>query len=563
MSFDYTTLITDRTAEDVAAVKTLLAKPMAMWTAEETAAFLAGMKGAYNATDLNRVSACMEDLVHRLSGLGVNVENYRRVEISRASSGGSRLPEGYSEVEYIQSSGTQYVDTGFKPNQDTRVTMDAQLLSTASYPSLFGTRVSDTKMFWLFWSTAMSNLCFGYGSNKPGVSCDLSDRAEVDADGNTLSVNGTEILEVTAATFTSAVTMYLFAANNNGTTQYPATMKCYSCQIYDDETLVRDYVPCINASNEAGLYDLVDEKFYGNSGSGVFFAGPRRVALPTGYTQLESITSSGTQFIDTGVPPTATLKTTIDLLPTSGATSEHPIFGSAWSVSGYFLMFYSGYLRWHSRGSSVDATGVDLTNRIAIGASPTELSVNGSSYALSGTGTDAANSIFLFYTGDNTTIYGKGQFTLYSCVISDGAELVRDFIPCLNESGEIGLYDLVEKSFYANAGTGVFAAGDAVEWGGAVSDSDTEELDPYTWYVSDVPTVSQMAQYLGNVASIRAALSLVTGTPATPESMEKLSYTRANEIEQILLAVEFIIKRIPTAIRHCGVAVCGGKGLIA
>ena len=34
------------------------------------------------------------------------------------------LPSGYKRLEYIQSSGTQYIDTGFKPNQDTRVVME-------------------------------------------------------------------------------------------------------------------------------------------------------------------------------------------------------------------------------------------------------------------------------------------------------------------------------------------------------------------------------------------------------------------------------------------------------
>ena len=34
------------------------------------------------------------------------------------------IPSGYKRLEYIKSSGTQYIDTGFKPNQNTRVVMD-------------------------------------------------------------------------------------------------------------------------------------------------------------------------------------------------------------------------------------------------------------------------------------------------------------------------------------------------------------------------------------------------------------------------------------------------------
>ena len=53
-----------------------------------------------------------------------------------------KLPSGYTELEYIQSSGTQYIDTGFKPNQDTRVVGDMQFMdNTSGNPaSLFGYR---------------------------------------------------------------------------------------------------------------------------------------------------------------------------------------------------------------------------------------------------------------------------------------------------------------------------------------------------------------------------------------------------------------------------------------
>ena len=38
----------------------------------------------------------------------------------------------------------------------------------------------------------------------------------------------------------------------------------------DKMVLVRDFLPCVeNASGKAGLYDLVEERFYGNARSGV------------------------------------------------------------------------------------------------------------------------------------------------------------------------------------------------------------------------------------------------------------------------------------------------------
>lgn len=88
-------------------------------------------------------------------------------------------------------------------------------------------------------------------------------------------------------------------------------------------------------------------------------------------------------------------------------------------------------------------------------------------------------------------------------------------------------------------------------------------LDPYTWYESDVPVPSQMARYRANVAAVRSALRLPEGTPGVPETMRRLTTAEANSIEMILLTLNFILNQIPAAVRHCGVTVCGSKGVRA
>lgn len=66
MSTIIDTLVTDRTQADVERVKTLAAKGFAAMTAAERAEWLAGMKGAYNAADLNRVGTALNYLAGRL-----------------------------------------------------------------------------------------------------------------------------------------------------------------------------------------------------------------------------------------------------------------------------------------------------------------------------------------------------------------------------------------------------------------------------------------------------------------------------------------------------------------
>lgn len=74
-------LITDRNQSDVDALRALLARGKANWTAEELAEFnLARSKGAYNATDLNRVTEAMDYLNERLVGYGYQT-GYQKVEV--------------------------------------------------------------------------------------------------------------------------------------------------------------------------------------------------------------------------------------------------------------------------------------------------------------------------------------------------------------------------------------------------------------------------------------------------------------------------------------------------
>ena len=67
-------LVFDRTALDVQRLHEVTARLVSgTATAEDRAAWLAGMKGAYNYTDLNRVGAAVEYLTALLYSLGYNV----------------------------------------------------------------------------------------------------------------------------------------------------------------------------------------------------------------------------------------------------------------------------------------------------------------------------------------------------------------------------------------------------------------------------------------------------------------------------------------------------------
>lgn len=182
------------------------------------------------------------------------------------------LPSGYTALEYIQSSGTQYIDTGFKPNQDTRLVMDAQITDSATR-HLFGARTSaSSNMFFAACLSANTvRADFGTKQNTHTVPSVL-DRMTWDVSKTGCTIGDTSST-FTAETFSPNVTMALFASNTNGTIvvdTYKAKMKLFACQIYDNGVLVRDFVPVKNSNGDAGLFDRIGLKFYGNAGSGAF-----------------------------------------------------------------------------------------------------------------------------------------------------------------------------------------------------------------------------------------------------------------------------------------------------
>lgn len=177
--------------------------------------------------------------------------------------GGSGLPDGYIELNYIQCSGTQYIDTGFKPNQNTTLEMKCQASGASAIAAV---------------DTSWTKVGFGilpsfgyYGNSLPSATFTSTTPIVIKQDKNTFYKNGSVVATATASTFQCAYNLVLFGLNRAGkVSEFTTSCQLYYCQIYDNGTLIRDYVPCINPDGAYGLYDLVNAQFYANAGSGSF-----------------------------------------------------------------------------------------------------------------------------------------------------------------------------------------------------------------------------------------------------------------------------------------------------
>ena len=210
-------------------------------------------------------------------------------DVKRVSVGGTVLWEKAPAVpydalvQYVESDGTQYIDTGIAAAGDLRIVADAQFLDIANTPGLFGTVAS--ARFDLVVNNNNRRWEPGYNSAYSSSTVAADTNRHMFEMTNAFSLDGSPLWTATAATFT-AEDMLVFALRRPApnTVRNYASARLYSMKIWKANTLVRDFVPVrvgSGASAVGYLYDRANPTggpsgngLYGNSGSGAFVIGP-------------------------------------------------------------------------------------------------------------------------------------------------------------------------------------------------------------------------------------------------------------------------------------------------
>jgi hypothetical protein len=76
--------------------------------------------------------------------------------------------------------------------------------------------------------------------------------------------------------------------------------------------------------------------------------------------------------------------------------------------------------------------------------------------------------------------------------------------------------------------------------------------DHKTWMIQDIPTTKDMVNYLDDIRAIRNVFALFKTTPLVPETMMGFTYTKANDIEQILLDVDQLLSNMIASFVYSG-----------
>ena len=205
----------------------------------------------------------------------------------------ANLPSGYTEIEYIQSTGTQYINTGINPDQSIQILMTAKFSEIPTNNSwIFGGRNADqyNAIGLFYFATSGSVLASDY--NLPSYRATISgitvtDWMDINNNANVCTVNQKSVTHPSSS-FQSSFPICIFANNTGGSISGFSKLYCSTAQIFKNSDLVRNFVPSKNSSGEIGLFDLVSETFFGNSGSGTFVAGPE-VSKPNMYVKINGI----------------------------------------------------------------------------------------------------------------------------------------------------------------------------------------------------------------------------------------------------------------------------------
>ena len=416
----------------------------------------------------------------------------------------STLPGGYYQLEYIESTGLEYIDTGIIPNQNTGIEVT---FSSSSFDEsdlfIFGAGTeSYARSFEVYpWSNSSNwSMQYNYGNDyifasytEPGEN-DIVTISQRKTEISCL-VNGTSVYSGThvANNFTCPNSLLLFAITRyDAPLTSPAHIKMRSCKIYDDTSLIRDLVPASNGAS-IGLYDKVTAHFFTNDGGGSFIAGPINNVnskLPVTYQEVEYIQKHGNQFIDTGLVLNYTEGFKLEATYSTATPNSRYTIASSYNTTDAvsFEIFNDNKTRLWCKEGAVDDFSLNQnipgfenknTSIFEFKDNHYAITCNGESREgnrnLSG---NAGESLFIFVDRISRYNVFEEDLRIYSLKIWCGESLARNYIPCYSkDDGEIGLYDLVNDTFSFNGGQGELLKGDDINNSSGISYEDFSDIE--------------------------------------------------------------------------------------
>ena len=400
---------------------------------------------------------------------------------------------------YLQSDGTQAIDTGYYANESTKVIIDFEPNETNVAQYVFGAAGNGLPLGLSQSATSFTLQMIGHRNFNP-IPKPEKVRYRAIFDCTTASATIAKHLATPfEETFSFSLDSPIDSVTNDislavfsrHTTGYASLFsgKLYSMQIYDGETLVRDFIP-YGFGATTGLYDRVNGKVYGNA---LTSGNPFVIGHGDAYVRGSEIDSA---YVNTGVTPTPTTKVEIDFAMMS-ATANSRVFGnlggSAFCMdlhvdkdgSGNF--FYS--MQDGRTGGFTTSVGVDVdrhvfalsTNEVLLAsADGTVTNFIATSFPNRTYAKTAQGPMVVFGASNSANPVSGSQFPcdvkVYRMKIWEDGVIVRDFTPFM-KNGAAGFLDNCDPDANSNFHGTINA--NPLGYGGAM-ESDADPIPAFT-----------------------------------------------------------------------------------
>ena len=375
----------------------------------------------------------------------------------------------YTQLEYIEANGTQWIDTGVKPDQNTCIELHCDIYNDSeSIVPMFGSRTtmngSQAFALWLYEGAYR----FDYQAKKSIFSgMTVTGRRYIFAGGyDHTFICDQKTWTLGTCTFTVPNNLYIFGMmENDGIDDRHPSGKIYLCNIFSSpgtDGMERRFVPAKrNSDGVSGLLDILDCTFYESLGE-PWIAGPEVGPMPnfalSGYDIMEYARSSTETYIDTEFTPDQDSRVTMEMQkPDNTASAPQYIFCSRYSaMPEYGIMRQTTASRWRDGYAkervflASNETGASITQRMIIDKNKNVTYIGHGTVSHTYANFTTPNTMALygcFENGDGSIDYDINM-DLYWCRIYDNGILVRNYYPAKRKSDNaVGLYDFVNNAF--------------------------------------------------------------------------------------------------------------------
>lgn len=197
------------------------------------------------------------------------------------------LASNNTELEYIESTGTQYIDTGVYATINTKLEIETMITDSRTddiWAQITGAGSSyhASSAIQVAYNPKYNYLAIDYGTNGTNFGnnanyISINTKYTIKIQNNNHYINNTVGTNNGSFSGRSSYSLWIFDENYAGNSVQRAKVRIYSYKIYEGNTKIRDFVPVHNSiANCAGLYDKVQGIFYPNIGTTAFSEGPAK-----------------------------------------------------------------------------------------------------------------------------------------------------------------------------------------------------------------------------------------------------------------------------------------------